>query len=74
MKKARSASKTRIKDTQAKKSTAYVKPSNRPSQYYNNAGALWYGESMFCESSAPYRGSCANCGDSADGFYCVNCR
>jgi len=76
-KKARSASKARIKDaTQAKQATAYSKPANRPKQYYNNHGRLWYGESMFCESATPYQSGnvCVNCGDSAFDFYCVNCR
>jgi hypothetical protein len=43
-------------------------------QYHNSNGRLWYGESMFCESTAPYRGTCANCGDSTDGFYCASCK
>lgn len=76
-KKAKTASKTRIKDaTQAKSATAYVKPSNRPKQYYNNHGRLWYGESMFFEYSTPYQSGnvCVNCGDNASSFYCVNCR
>lgn len=73
-KKALKASKSRVKNTQAKSDTAYVKPANRPSQYYNNMGGLWYSESMFCESSVPYRGTCANCGDYTDGFCCVACK
>ena len=74
-KKARSASKARIKNIETKSATAYVKPSNRPKQYYNAHGNLWYGESMFCESSVPYlSGACVNCGDNASSFYCVNCR
>lgn len=44
-------------------------------QYHNSNGRLFYSEAMFCESSVPYiSGSCANCGDSASGFYCDGCR